>query len=540
MTPDVDDTSEFVDITPTRVDAVGTPANGIGFLLLKAADPAALVKSFVDGLCGVSGCEVCHERYIALKETPGFVEKARLDAKERRAVPTDEFAFPKERKEPLNDEGHVRAAIGRFDEVQGVTSAERQEAARRIIARAKHFGIDISEDSIVAHAAKQIAPDRTLPKEEALSQTREVEEPEPTGPAPQAQPQGDAKHVAFPHGPSGDGQGDTAPDKELHRSEAESQTHEDPATKAEGDGTGTHLPDGEQSTEEEEGQTRDLEKASAENTPGSSAWEHKDVALGEKAEALTHELAQVVHTFTEREKAEGGASKSTRRRLSRVRKLLETPALLKEMATVSTSAADVLKMLDEADNARRAEKKAEKKAENGQKKAFEKAVKKEAAKLAKKASADGTAAEDAEASKAAKEVGKLSKKELRGQLEELQGTVAKMAEQDGKRIPTSAAGVTPFMRATPEQRASVLKAFDDRIDAARESLTKAENPMAAERARQDLKAALRQRALAKAVAQENGRVRGDIPQSRLGPNWSSVIKEGSSYTIGEDTSLQYR
>jgi len=35
------------------------------------------------------------------------------------------FGFPKERKEPLNDARHVRDAIARFDQVEGVSDSER-------------------------------------------------------------------------------------------------------------------------------------------------------------------------------------------------------------------------------------------------------------------------------------------------------------------------------------------------------------------------------------------------------------------------------
>ena len=38
------------------------------------------------------------------------------------------FAFPKERKEPLTDARHVRNAIARFDQVEGVSDAERDKA----------------------------------------------------------------------------------------------------------------------------------------------------------------------------------------------------------------------------------------------------------------------------------------------------------------------------------------------------------------------------------------------------------------------------
>jgi hypothetical protein len=55
------------------------------------------------------------------------------------------FAFPKERKEPLNDAAHVRNAIARFDQVEGVSDAERDQAWKRILAAAKKCGVDVSE-----------------------------------------------------------------------------------------------------------------------------------------------------------------------------------------------------------------------------------------------------------------------------------------------------------------------------------------------------------------------------------------------------------
>jgi hypothetical protein len=60
---------------------------------------------------------------------------------------SDTFAFPRERKEPLNDASHVRNAIARFDQVEGVTDSERDEAWRRITAAAKKFGVEVSEQS---------------------------------------------------------------------------------------------------------------------------------------------------------------------------------------------------------------------------------------------------------------------------------------------------------------------------------------------------------------------------------------------------------
>jgi len=58
-----------------------------------------------------------------------------------------EFAFPKERKEPLTDAKHVRNAIARFDQVEGVSDAERDRAWKRIVAAAKRYDVEVSESS---------------------------------------------------------------------------------------------------------------------------------------------------------------------------------------------------------------------------------------------------------------------------------------------------------------------------------------------------------------------------------------------------------
>jgi Family of unknown function (DUF6582) len=58
-----------------------------------------------------------------------------------------EFAFPKERKEPLTDARHVRNAIARFNQVEDVSDAERDQAWKRITAAAKKHGVEVSESS---------------------------------------------------------------------------------------------------------------------------------------------------------------------------------------------------------------------------------------------------------------------------------------------------------------------------------------------------------------------------------------------------------
>jgi hypothetical protein len=63
-------------------------------------------------------------------------------AEENRLSET-KFAFPKERKEPLTDARHVRNAVARFDQVEGVSDAERDRAWKRIQTAAKHFDVEI-------------------------------------------------------------------------------------------------------------------------------------------------------------------------------------------------------------------------------------------------------------------------------------------------------------------------------------------------------------------------------------------------------------
>jgi hypothetical protein len=62
-------------------------------------------------------------------------------------LPDSKFAFPEERKEPLTDARHVRNAIARFDQVEGVSDAERDRAWKRIKTAAKKFDVEVSEGS---------------------------------------------------------------------------------------------------------------------------------------------------------------------------------------------------------------------------------------------------------------------------------------------------------------------------------------------------------------------------------------------------------
>ena len=72
-------------------------------------------------------------------------EHGTLSSKEKRELPDSVFAFPEKRKEPLTDASHVRNAVARFDQVQGVTDDEREQAFANIQAAAKHYGVDMAE-----------------------------------------------------------------------------------------------------------------------------------------------------------------------------------------------------------------------------------------------------------------------------------------------------------------------------------------------------------------------------------------------------------
>jgi hypothetical protein len=71
---------------------------------------------------------------------------ARLSTQQEKELPDSAFAFPRERKEPLVDASHVRNAAARFNQVEGVSEAERDEAKKRIERAAKKFDVDLSKE----------------------------------------------------------------------------------------------------------------------------------------------------------------------------------------------------------------------------------------------------------------------------------------------------------------------------------------------------------------------------------------------------------
>ncbi len=64
----------------------------------------------------------------------------KLSTDDRDDLSKGSFAFPKQRKEPLENAAHVRNAVARFNQVKDVSDDERDDAWKRIKAAAKNTG----------------------------------------------------------------------------------------------------------------------------------------------------------------------------------------------------------------------------------------------------------------------------------------------------------------------------------------------------------------------------------------------------------------
>jgi hypothetical protein len=491
-----DGITEFTELDPESMHLVPAGANGFPFLLAKAMGEA-------------------------IDEESDAASKAKLDAEARHSLSDSDFAYI-DSKGGRHDAAHVRNALARFNQTHFESSEAKAKAHRKIVARAKELGIEVS-------AEKEVSTD------ESLSQTHEVDAgPGPAG-SPEAGDGGEPRSVSFPHGEPGDGHGDTAPDKDLHRAEAESQTPGAQANKAEVDGGGDTAPDKDLHRDEAESQT-EAEKSpfvtmdnsaataggSADSDPGSPAWEHKDAALADCASHLISRANELIQMLGQRERAEKGTAPLSQETEGAIRRSIEdlTKALTDNQSTVSKEEIDMtndelIKLLDEREAARREAKKARK----------EKKVAKAAKKAAKAESTDGNTAEGADASKAAETEGATTEvAELRKQLAETQDLVAKMAGEDGKHAMLNGAGVAAVLRGPEGQ--SIMKSLEDRVAKAEER----GDP-------DEIRTAKFQLAAAKLVAQENARERGDMPRSsRFGPNSTELFARTG--TLGEDAQLR--
>ena len=70
----------------------------------------------------------------------------RLSTGERRDLPDSAYALPEQRKLPVTDAAHVRAALARFDQVEGISDADRDLAFANLRKAAAHYGVEIVEE----------------------------------------------------------------------------------------------------------------------------------------------------------------------------------------------------------------------------------------------------------------------------------------------------------------------------------------------------------------------------------------------------------
>ncbi len=70
---------------------------------------------------------------------------AKLTKPARDRISASKVAFPKQRKEPLENASHVRNAVARFHQVKDVTEAERRAAWKRIQAAGKLYGVELQQ-----------------------------------------------------------------------------------------------------------------------------------------------------------------------------------------------------------------------------------------------------------------------------------------------------------------------------------------------------------------------------------------------------------
>jgi len=94
----------------------------------------------------------------------------KLNAAARHALPAKHFAVPGREDLPIEDEGHVRAAMARFNQEKFQGPAERKSAFHRIVARAHELGID-PKDFEKKHGGRldDMEPDMDSRKDEAMS-----------------------------------------------------------------------------------------------------------------------------------------------------------------------------------------------------------------------------------------------------------------------------------------------------------------------------------------------------------------------------------
>jgi hypothetical protein len=82
---------------------------------------------------------------------------AELSTKKRDDLRKNQFAYiDRDGGEhlPIHDESHIRNAMARFNQTEFQSKSAKEAARKKIVAAAKRHGIEIGDDSDVAHPAR--------------------------------------------------------------------------------------------------------------------------------------------------------------------------------------------------------------------------------------------------------------------------------------------------------------------------------------------------------------------------------------------------
>lgn len=82
---------------------------------------------------------------------PHYDGTDRLTAEGRSELADSQFGIPEKREFPLSDAEHVRAAESRF---HFASDEDKPELARRILAKAREFGVNVESPNILEWANK--------------------------------------------------------------------------------------------------------------------------------------------------------------------------------------------------------------------------------------------------------------------------------------------------------------------------------------------------------------------------------------------------
>jgi phage head maturation protease len=85
------------------------------------------------------------------------IQKKKMSSQQRKNLPKTSFAYVDSKGGthlPINDEAHVRNAIARFGQTQFESSEAKAKAARKILAAASRYGIQVADDAAVRQSAK--------------------------------------------------------------------------------------------------------------------------------------------------------------------------------------------------------------------------------------------------------------------------------------------------------------------------------------------------------------------------------------------------